>query len=222
MAKRKVLISWSSGKDSAWAFYLLKKDPSIEVIGLVTTVNSEFDRIAMHAVRRDLLIEQAKSAGVPPWIVELPNPCSNEEYETIMGGVIERAQKARVSAFAFGDLFLEDIRQYREKQLAGTGIEPLFPLWMKDTAALAGEMQNAGVKAYVTSIDPKVLPGSFAGREWEGSFLKDLPQGVDPCGEKGEFHTFVFNGPMFSRSVPVRRGEVCARGGFVFADFILA
>lgn len=217
---KRVVLAWSSGKDSAWALYLLRKDPSIEVTGLLTTVNGEFDRIAMHAVRRSLLIEQAGAAQTEPWIVELPYPCGNGEYEAIMGSVIERAKKAGIGAIAFGDLFLEDIRRYRETQLKGTGIEPLFPLWLKNTAALAREMQKAGVKAHVTCVDPKALDRAFAGREWDGSFLEDIPDSVDPCGEKGEFHTFVSDGPMFKKPIPIRKGVITERDGFVFADLL--
>lgn len=220
MARQKVLLSWSSGKDSAWALHLLSRDPALEVVGLVTTVNGEFDRVAMHAVRRTLLLEQARATGITPWIVEIPHPCSNEDYEAIMGGVIERALEAGISAMAFGDIFLEDIRAYRETQLEGTGMEPLFPLWGADTWELARRMISGGVEAFVTCVDPKVLDPSFAGRTWDGSFLEDLPPGVDPCGERGEFHTFVRMAPVFNRPLGIRPGVVTGRDGFIFADIL--
>lgn len=218
--RRKILLAWSSGKDSAWTLHVLKQDPRLEIVGLVTTVNAEFDRIAMHAVRRSLLERQAKAAGIEPWIAEIPHPCTNERYEAAMAQVIERARRIGVSGMAFGDLFLEDIRRYREKQLAGSGVEPLFPLWMRDTSRLADEMQSAGMKARVTCVDPRVLDRTYGGRLWDRAFLDDLPDGVDPCGENGEFHTFVFDGPMFSHPIPVRLGELSERDDFVFADLL--
>ncbi len=220
MSKKRVLLSWSSGKDSAWSLQVLRRDPEIEVVGLLTTVNVEFDRVAMHAVRRNLLQLQAEAAGIDPWIVELPHPCSNEQYESIMTSALARARGEAIDAIAFGDLFLEDIRAYRERQMAGSGFELLFPLWQQDTSSLAREMLAAGVEARVTCVDPRVLDASFAGRRWDESFLRDLPAGVDPCGENGEFHTFVCAGPMLSHAVPVRLGEVETRDGFVFADLL--
>jgi uncharacterized protein (TIGR00290 family) len=215
---KRVLLSWSSGKDCAWALHLLRQDPGIQVTGLFTTINEAFDRVAMHAVRRTLLEKQAAAAGLPLWTAPLPWPCSNEEYERRMAGVCARAVAAGIQAVAFGDLFLEDIRAYREKQLAPTGLEPLFPVWRRDTAALAREMIDAGVRAIVTCVDPRVLPAEFAGREWNMDFLRELPPHVDPCGENGEFHTFVFASPVFQKPVPVDVGEVVERDGFVFAD----
>ncbi len=171
----RVALSWSSGKDSAWSLHLLRQDPSIEVVGLVTTLNEQFDRVAMHAVRRELLELQAESVGVPLWTVPLPWPCSNEEYEARMRDLCARAISEGVQAMAFGDLFLADIRAYREKQLAGTGLQPLFPVWQIPTADLARTMIASGLRAKITCVDPKVLPKEFAGRDFDSQFLADLP-----------------------------------------------
>ncbi len=208
MKRRKVLLSWSSGKDSAWSLHTLRRDPSLEVVGLLTTLNEEFDRVAMHAVRAELLRLQAAAAGLPSWPVPLPYPCSNEQYESIMAGVVAKA--------------VADIRAYRERQMAGSGLDLLFPLWESATAALAREMVAAGLRAWVTSVDPRRLDASLCGREWDASFLDDLPAGVDPCGENGEFHTFVYAGPMLDRTLAVTRGEVVERDGYVFADLLPA
>ncbi len=215
---KRVLLSWSSGKDSAWALHLLRQRADVEVLALVTSFNSAFDRVAMHAVRRELVALQAERAGLPLWAVELPWPCSNAEYEARMGAVWERARAEGIDAVAFGDLFLEEIRAYREKQLAGTGLEPLFPVWGLGTEALAREMVDAGVEARVTCVDPKRLPREFAGRRFDRDFLAALPEGVDPCGEKGEFHTFVSASPVLREPLAVEVGEVVERDGFVFAD----
>ena len=215
---KRVALSWSSGKDSAWSLHLLRQDPEIEVVALITTFNEAFDRVAMHAVRRELVELQAKSTGVPLWKVPLPWPCSNEEYEARMRAVCARAIGEGVRAIAFGDLFLADIRAYRERQLAGTGLDPLFPVWKIPTGDLALEMIAAGVRARVSCVDPKKLPPEFAGREFNAAFLSDLPTGVDPCGENGEFHTFVYAGPMFRSPIPVELGEIVERDGFFFAD----
>lgn len=217
---RRCALSWSSGKDSAWCLHLLRNDPGLEVVSLITTVNEEFDRVAMHAVRRRLLDRQAEAAGVPLWVVPLPWPCSNDQYETRMREVCARAVAQGVDAIAFGDLFLADIRAYRERQLQGTGLEPLFPVWQIPTGELAGEMIAAGLKAKVTCVDPNRLAADFAGREFDAAFLADLPPQVDPCGENGEFHTFVYDGPMFQRPIPVQAGDVVERDGFVFADLL--
>jgi uncharacterized protein (TIGR00290 family) len=217
---RRCALSWSSGKDSAWCLHLLRNDPGLEVVSLITTVNEEFDRVAMHAVRRRLLDRQAEAAGVPLWVVPLPWPCSNNQYETRMREVCARAVAQGVEAIAFGDLFLADIRAYRERQLQGTGLEPLFPVWQIPTGELAGEMIAAGLKAKVTCVDPNRLAADFAGREFDAAFLADLPPQVDPCGENGEFHTFVYDGPMFQRPIPVQAGDVVERDGFVFADLL--
>jgi uncharacterized protein (TIGR00290 family) len=217
-----VLLAWSSGKDSAWSLHVLRQRPDVEVVGLLTTVNRVHDRVAMHAVRRTLLEAQAGAAGLPLAMVPIPSPCSNAEYEQAMAAAVERARAAGVRGVAFGDLFLEDVRQYRERQMAQTGLELLFPLWQRPTDALAREMLAGGLRATLTCVDPRVLPASFAGRPFDASLLADLPPGVDPCGEKGEFHTFAWDGPMFREPVRVRAGEVVARDGFVFADLLPA
>lgn len=215
-----MILSWSSGKDSAWALHLLRQNQELEVVALLTTFNRSADRVAMHAVRRALVEMQAKEAGLPLWAIDLPWPCSNDVYEELMSGAIRRALAQQVSAIAFGDLFLEDIREYRERQLSGIGIEPLFPLWGLPTTVLAPDMVRAGVKSRVTCVDPKKLDRSFAGREFDAEFLRALPPEVDPCGENGEFHTFVYDAPVFRRPLAIRNGEVVERDGFVFADII--
>lgn len=215
---KRVALSWSSGKDSAWSLHLLRQDPSVEVVALVTTLNQEFDRVAMHAVRRELLELQAEALGVPLWTVPLPWPCSNEEYETRMRDLCARALRADVEAMAFGDLFLTDIRAYRERQLKGTALQLLFPVWRIPTAELARSMIASGLRAKITCVDPKILPKEFAGREFDSQFLADLPSGTDPCGENGEFHSFVYDGPGFRKPVPVTVGQIVERDGFVFAD----
>jgi len=215
---KRVALCWSSGKDSAWSLHLLRQDPNVEVVALITTINEEFQRVAMHAVRRELVELQAQAAGLPLWPVLIPWPCSNEQYEARMREVCARAIGEGVHAMAFGDLFLADIRAYRQRQLAPTGLEPLFPVWQIPTRELAENMIATGLRAKITCIDPKVLPREFAGREFDHAFLKDLPDGVDPCGENGEFHSFVYDGPMFSKALSVRMGEIVERDGFVFAD----
>jgi uncharacterized protein (TIGR00290 family) len=190
----------------------------VEVVALVTTLNQQFDRVAMHAVRRELLEMQAQSVGVPLWTVPLPWPCSNEEYERRMRELCTRAVSEGVQGMAFGDLFLTDIRAYREKQLAGTGLQPLFPVWKIPTAHLAAEMIASGLKAKITCVDPRVLPKEFAGRDFDAQFLADLPPGIDPCGENGEFHSFVYQAPGFRHPINVAVGEIVERDGFVFAD----
>jgi len=219
MTKR-VLLSWSSGKDSAWALHKLRRDPDVECAGLFTTVNSEFDRIAMHAVRRTLLDAQAASIGLPLDIIPIPYPCPNETYEAAMAVFVEEARQRGITHFAFGDLFLEDIRRYREDKLAGTGIEPLFPLWGLPTRALAEEMVAGGLRAFITCIDPKQAPREWAGRLFDAAFVDAIPAGIDPCGERGEFHTFVCDGPMLRQPVEVVAGAIVERDGFVFADLI--
>lgn len=218
MAKPRTLLSWSSGKDSAWALHVLREQGEYSVVGLVTTLNENAGRVAMHAVRDRLLEAQAEAVDLPLWKVPLPSPCTNEEYEARMSRLIERAEAEGVTAFAFGDLFLSDVRAYREKQLAGTPIEPVFPLWMQPTGVLAAEMIRHGVRAKLTCVDPGKLDSSFAGREFDAALLRDLPAEVDPCGENGEFHSFVYDGPMMTRSISVRVGEIVEREGFVFAD----
>jgi uncharacterized protein (TIGR00290 family) len=216
---KRVLLSWSSGKDSAWTLHVLRCDPSIELCGLLTTLNTEFDRVAMHGTRRTVLEAQAAAAGLPLWIVPLPWPCSNEIYEQRMAAVCRRALDERIDAVAFGDLFLEDVRAYRIRQLAPTGLEPLFPLWQIPTDKLAREMIAGGLRARLSCVDTQQLPGEFAGREFDADLLRDFPAGVDPCGERGEFHTCVYAGPMFTAPLPLQTGETVTRDRFVFADF---
>jgi uncharacterized protein (TIGR00290 family) len=222
--RARALLAWSSGKDSAWTLHVLRKNPDVEVVGLLTTVNQAFDRVAMHAVRRELLAAQAAAVGLPLTTVEIPYPCSNAEYETAMGAAMERARQAGVSAVAFGDLFLEDVRRYREDRLRGSGLTPLFPIWGLPTDALARDMVAAGLRARLTCVDPAKLPARFAGRDFDAALLADLAArdpAVDPCGERGEFHSFAYDGPMFRRPVAIRGGEVVHRDGFVFADLLL-
>jgi len=215
---KRALLAWSSGKDSAWSLHLLRQNPEISVAGLLTTINEAFDRVAMHAVRRTLLERQCEAAGIPLWATPIPWPCSNQQYESRITEVCRRAVAENIEAIAFGDLYLADIRAYREKQLAGTGLEPMFPVWKIPTGELARQMVRSGLRAKLTCVDPKILPASFAGREFDSELLADLPAGVDPCGENGEFHTFAYDGPMFRWPVPVEVGEVVQRDGFVFAD----
>jgi uncharacterized protein (TIGR00290 family) len=214
----KTLLSWSSGKDSAWALHLLRQRSDVHVVGLVTTINAAFDRVAMHGVRRSLVEAQADAAGLPLHLLPIPNPCSNEAYEAVMGGFVARQVAEGIQAMAFGDLFLEDIRRYREARLAGTGLAPIFPVWGADTAGLAREMIAAGLMAHVACLDPRKLHESFAGRRFDQALLDDLPAGVDPCAENGEFHTFASAGPMFRRAIPISVGETVTRDGFVFCD----
>jgi uncharacterized protein (TIGR00290 family) len=214
----KTLVSWSSGKDSAWMLHVLKQNPSVKIGGLLTTMNEQFDRVAMHAVRRRLLEEQADAAGVPLRTVPLPWPCTNEQYEERMRAAVAQAVDEGFTHVAFGDLFLEDVRKYREDKLKGTGLTPLFPIWGIPTDALAGEMIEHGLRSVLTCVNPKHLDRSFAGRYFDRALLADLPAGVDKCGERGEFHSFAFDGPMFERPVAVTVGDVVDRDGFVFAD----
>ncbi|HZB89200.1 MAG TPA: ATP-binding protein [Terracidiphilus sp.] len=216
---KRVLLSWSSGKDSAWALHVLRGDPSLEIVGLLTTLNSAFDRVAMHGTRRTVLEAQAAAAGLPLWAVPLPWPCSNEIYEQRMAEVCARAVREKIDAIAFGDLFLAEVRAYRVRQLAGTGLEPLFPLWEIPTDALARAMIAGGLRARLACIDTNHLPAHFAGREFDAALLAEMPAAVDPCGERGEFHTCVYAGPMFSAPLALRAGQVVKRDGFTFADF---
>jgi uncharacterized protein (TIGR00290 family) len=215
----KIIVSWSSGKDSAWMLHLLKQQDARAIGGLLTTTNEAFDRVAMHAVRRELLEAQARAAGLPLHVVPLPWPCSNEEYERRMGAAVSALVADGFTHAAFGDLFLEDVRQYRVDKLKGSGLDPLFPIWKtKSTAALAREMIAGGLEARLTCVNPKKLDRAFAGRAFDASLLEDLPPGVDPCGENGEFHSFACAGPMFNHPIPVRVGAIVERDGFVFAD----
>jgi uncharacterized protein (TIGR00290 family) len=219
-ARPRALLAWSSGKDSAWSLHVLRQQGEVEVVGLLTTVNQAFDRVAMHAVRRELLTAQAAAVGLPLTTVEIPYPCSNAQYEAAMAAAIESARGDGVAAVAFGDLFLEDVRRYREDRMHGTGLAPLFPIWGIPTDVLARRMVDAGLRARLTCVDPKKLPASFAGRDFDAALLADLPADIDPCGERGEFHSFAYAGPMFERPVPIRTGEVVDRDGFVFADLL--
>jgi uncharacterized protein (TIGR00290 family) len=218
--KPKALLSWSSGKDCAWMLHVLRQQSEVEIVGLVTTFNDAIDRVAMHGVRKELVEAQAAATSLPLWSIPLPWPCSNEIYEQQMREVIERARSSRVEVFAFGDLFLADIRAYRERQLAGTGIQPIFPLWGTDadTRALARKMIEAGLRATLCTVDPNQLASHFVGREFDDALINDLPDSVDPCGERGEFHTFCHAGPMFNHPIPVKLGETVERDGFWFAD----
>lgn len=220
--RTKALLSWSSGKDAAWALYVLRQLDEVEVVGLLTTTNAAFDRVAMHGVREALLEAQAEAVGLPLWKVPLPWPCSNEAYEARMAEACAQAVAAGIEVMAFGDLFLEDVRDYRIQKLTGTGLKPLFPIWNPNTAGLAGDMVAAGLKATLVCVDPRALDASFAGRTFDAALLADLPPTVDPCGERGEFHTFAWDGPMFHHPVAVRGGEVVQREGFVFADLVPA
>jgi diphthamide synthase (EF-2-diphthine--ammonia ligase) len=214
-----ILVSWSSGKDAAWMLHLLRQQYPGAVRGLLTTTNAAFDRVAMHGVRRTLLDAQARAAELPLHVVPLPWPCSNEDYERLMRAAVEGFVAQGFTHVAFGDLFLEDVRAYRESRLLDTGLTPLFPLWKRaDTAALAREMIAGGLEAHLTCVDPRVLPAEFAGRRFDARLLADLPPGVDPCGERGEFHSFAYAGPMFTTPIRVRAGARVERDGFVFCD----
>jgi len=220
--RKKTLLSWSSGKDSAWALHVLRQREDVDVVGLFTTVNREFQRVAMHGVRVELLGQQAEAVGLALEILEIPYPCSNEQYESVMAGFVVRAKARGVQCMAFGDLFLADIRSYREAKLAGTGIEAVFPLWHLPTGELARQMIAAGARAILSCVDPKKMPAHAAGREFDAVLLAELPPTVDPCGEHGEFHSFAVDGPAFARPVRVCVGEIVERDGFVFADILPA
>ncbi len=214
----KAILSWSSGKDSAYALHELRRSGACEVVGLLTTVSAAFDRVSMHGVREELLDRQAEAVGLPLKKVRIPYPCPNRVYEDAMRAALEEARRQGVTHVAFGDLFLEDIRAYREARLAEAGFQPVFPLWGRETAGLAREMVHAGVRARLCCVDPRKLGREFAGRELTAELLAELPAGVDPCGERGEFHTFVSDAPGFRRPVPVTVGETVERDGFVFTD----
>jgi uncharacterized protein (TIGR00290 family) len=219
---KKLWLSWSSGKDSGWALHVLRQQGDYEITGLITTINSAFDRVAMHGTRRELVEMQAEAARIPLIQAPLPWPCANVDYEAAMKRVCDRALAEGVSAIAFGDLFLADIRAYREQQLKGTGLEPLFPLWGIATDQLAKQMISGGLRAKLVCVDPKQLDAKFAGREFDLQLLSELPAGVDPCGENGEFHTFVYGGPMFRKPLPVSTGEHVNRDGFCYCDVLAA
>jgi uncharacterized protein (TIGR00290 family) len=214
----RVLLSWSSGKDSAWTLHILRQEGEYEIVGLLTTFNQEADRVAMHAVRRELVQRQAAAVGLPLWDIPLPWPCSNEHYEMLMADACAKAVASGIEAIAFGDLFLQDVRAYREKQMKDTGLRPLFPLWQRPTRDLAETMIAAGLRAKLTCVDTKQLDAAFVGREFDEKLLADLPAAVDPCGENGEFHSFVYAGPMLIGEIPVSVGEKVVREQFMFAD----
>lgn len=229
MKKQKTVLSWSTGKDSAWTLHKLKQDPNIELVGLFSSINEAFQRVAMHAVRVELLKQQAKVAGTPKQplpldIISLPFPCSNDDYQKIMDNYFKELVARGVEQIAFGDLFLQDVRDYRIKQLKGTGLKPIFPLWGMDTKQLSQTLVDNGVKAVTTCIDPKKLPHNFCGKDYNQTFLTDLStlaNAIDPCGENGEFHTFVYDAPCFYEPIDITTGEIVERGSFVFADVVL-
>ena len=220
--RKNTWLSWSSGKDSAWALHVLRQSAEYEVTGLFTTVNATFGRVAMHAVRVDLLRRQAQAVGLPLHLIEIPYPCSDEQYAAAMADFVARARNDGVRCMAFGDLYLQDVRRYREERMQGTGIEAVFPLWQRPTRALLEEMLAGGLRACLTCVDPRVLSAGFAGRELTTALVASMPPGIDPCGENGEFHSFVFDGPMFAEPLDIEMGEVVERDGFVFADCCMA
>jgi uncharacterized protein (TIGR00290 family) len=217
----KALIAWSSGKDSAFALHCVRQHGEFDIVGALTTITETFGRVSIHGVRDEVLRAQLDAAGLPPLIVPIPYPCSNAIYETRMGEAVARAKRDGVTHIIFGDLFLEDIRAYRIEKLQGTGITPVFPLWRKPTVQLARAMIASGLEAYIVTVDLAKLPASFAGRKFDETLLADLPEGVDPCGENGEFHTCVVAGPMFRRRLPVVTGEQVVRDGFAYTDLLL-
>lgn len=217
---KKILLSWSGGKDSAWALHTLRQNPSCEVAALLTTVNEHFGRVAIHGFREELLDLQASATGLPIWKAPIPYPCSNADYERCMQAMCQRAVAEGFHAVAFGDLFLEDIRAYRIERLAGTGLQPLFPVWGIPTGQLAQQMVAAGLRARITCVDPRHLSAAFCGRVFDASFLADLPSSVDPCGERGEFHSFAYAGPMFSHPIPVEHTLTVEREGFVYGEIL--
>ena len=217
----RALISWSSGKDCAFALHHVRQNGGLDVVGALTTVTETFGRVSIHGVRDEILHAQLEAAGLPSWIVPIPYPCPNEVYEARMAEAVASAKREGITHIIFGDLFLEDIRAYRIEKMKGTGITPVFPLWRKPTAQLARDMIASGLEAYVVTVDLAKLPASFVGRRFDESLLADLPKGVDPCGENGEFHTCVVDGPMFSHPLPVMAGEHVIRDGFVYSDLVL-
>jgi uncharacterized protein (TIGR00290 family) len=216
----KILLSWSSGKDSAWALHVLNQTNPGSVGALLTTVNEAVDRVAMHAVRRGVLEAQASAAGLPLRVVPIPHPCPNQVYEARMRDAVAAAVADGFTHAAFGDLFLEDVRRYREERLSGSGLTPLFPIWGIPTSDLAAQMLDGGLRARLACVDTRVLDASFVGREWNRALLDELPAGTDPCGEKGEFHTCVYAGPMFARPLALDCGERVSREPFVWCDLL--
>lgn len=222
MIRRRAVMSWSSGKDSAYALHVARASGALDVVALLSTVNESVDRVSMHGVRRSLLERQAEALGLPLLTVELPDPCTNEVYEARMAAFVERARAMGVEAMIFGDLFLEDIRAYRESRLEGTGIEAVFPIFGRDTKELAESMWREGIVATLTTVDTRVVPEALVGRRWDRALVEAFPGGVDPCGENGEFHSFVSDGPGFSRPIAIEVGEVVRRDPFVYADLFEA
>jgi uncharacterized protein (TIGR00290 family) len=220
--RSKALVAWSSGKDSAWALHEVRRAGDLEIIGALTTVTEAFGRVSMHGVREELLRAQLDAAGLLAIVVYIPFPCSNEVYEQKMAAALDEARASGVTHMIFGDLFLSDVRGYRERHLAGTGITPVFPVWGRQTAALAREMIESGVEARLSTVDLKKLPGSFAGRMFDGALLAALPDNIDPCGENGEFHSFVSAGPMLAREIAIKVGATVEREGFAYADLLPA
>ena len=220
LTRPKAWLAWSSGKDSAWALHVVRQAGEFDVVALLTTVNRTHSRVAMHAVRESLLEMQAAATGLALVKVPIPSPCSNEFYERAMDEAMARAKKSGVNHVIFGDLFLEDIRAYRERHFAACGMTPVFPLWRKDTGRLAEEMLAGGLSAYLTCVDPRRMDREFVGRRFDADFLREIPVNVDPCGENGEFHSFANAGPMFRKEIPVAVGEIVEREGFVFADLL--
>ncbi len=218
----KVLVSWSSGKDSAWMVEMLRHDSERQVVGLMTTIGDAGHRVAMHGVHRDLVQRQAESLGLPIRFIPLPEPCSNQDYEAIMQGVVASALAEGIGEVAFGDLYLDDVRAYRESRLAGTGLAPVFPLWEVPTVPLVHRMIHQGLRAVITCVDSRQLDPRFVGRTFDEAFLADLPDGVDPCGERGEFHTFVFDAPSFAYPIAYTPGNTSERDGFVYLDLLPA
>lgn len=220
MLKNKLLVSWSTGKDSAYALHQIRQTNNYDIVGLLSTITEEYDRVSMHSTRYLLLEKQAEQLDLPLYPIFIPPSCTNEIYEERMQIFIKQAIQQGITHIVFGDLFLDDIRRYRESRLALTNITPLFPLWGKKTDLLAKEMIHAGIRAVITCIDTKKLDSSFAGRQFDEQFLSDLPKGIDPCGENGEFHTFVYDGPMFQKPIPISLGVVVEHNGYIFSDIL--
>lgn len=214
------LLSWSSGKDSAWALHNVMQNPAYKAKGLFTTITRDFDRVSMHGVRTELIRLQAEAIGLPLYLITLPYPCSNKQYESIMQEFVDKVLSMGIDFMAFGDIYLEDVRRYREEKLTGSGITPLFPIWGQTSREISKGLISLGFEAYITSLDPDKIPGRFIGQKYNQEFLNQLPSSVDPCGENGEFHTFVTDGPIFDRPVRVEAGEVVNRDGFLYVDLV--
>lgn len=221
MKKQKTLVSWNTGKDATWTCLQLANDPSIEIVGIFCSVNAQYQRTAVHSVRIELLQRQAAVMNLPLDIIEIPYPCSNIEYEAIMDAFVEKAKQRDVVNFAYGDLFLADIKNYRVNNLVGTGIEAIFPLWELDTPQLANDMLASGQKAIVTCVDPRRLSVDYVGKVFDEAFIASLPEEIDPCGENGEFDTFVFDSPLFSEAIEIKTGELNSEGHYTWVDLEL-